>query len=275
MVYNIVNKDDYDKVFKIENKQILCYSKSYYKDLPEDEAEIVGEMYKYKPDEDADNTIVVSGKSYPVFDPDSTNRVLYGVRGYVEVADNQYIALYWCRLPFLFWLLGIALVALIALMMVLKLGDGSVQDKPSFNPLPPVDSNIEVISDDELTSTAPNNIDGGEVTLDYSASATLNLSTKNIDIDFTNPSSSSHEVVLELYVVSVQNGEEQEYKIAESGRIPAGSKLTAMTFSQDSKMFESEGIYDARYHLKYYNPQTGEKSLVDSVLDKITLTVKN
>lgn len=271
MQYNYIKLDDYDKKFKIKDEQILCYSKDAFNDLP-DEVKIVSEMYKYKPDDDADDTILIEGKKYPVFEPDSTNRLFYSLRGYINVKENEYIALYKSRIPFFLWLFSIALLALIALMLIFNLTKAPDDENPTFNPLPPVDSNAYDIGGTE-EPTKTDSASGGEVTLDYSPSATLTLSTKNIDIDFTNPSVSTHEIVLELYVVSQPGASEQEIKIAESGRIPAGHKLDKMTFTADPQIFEGEGKYFARYHLNYYDPLTGEKSLVDSVLDEIMLTV--
>ena len=75
-------------------------------------------------------------------------------------------------------------------------------------------------------------------------------------------------MVLELYVISGSD----DIKIAKSGRIQAGYGLYQMSLLEDAAEL-SEGVYRGKYKVIYYNPDTGERALVESDITDLQITV--
>ena len=71
-----------------------------------------------------------------------------------------------------------------------------------------------------------------------------------------------------MYIVSGGN----EYLIAKSGLIKAGYGLYKLTLSEDAPTL-TEGVYTAYYKIGYYNPETGERALVEADIKDVTVTV--
>jgi hypothetical protein len=81
-------------------------------------------------------------------------------------------------------------------------------------------------------------------------------------------STSNRDVLLELFA---QDGD-RSVMIAKSGLVKTSSELTRMTFIADSAKL-SAGIYDAKFKVSFYDPENGEKALVEGDIDDVALTV--
>lgn len=265
ILYSSVSKEKYDKKIKLSRKiTVPCYTvKEFDEYKKKNDTRVVGEaLLKNKKEEIArlqldDTELIVSEYK-------GHKRLLYKEVGFVHVGGTEYVALLKSRLPFWLMLLTILLLALL-LAGLLSWYFSRVPVIGPYNPLPVEDPKAEEIPDDDGT---PVEQDGGAVSLVYSLDAQLNLSTGKIEIYFQNPGTSNHDVVLQMYVVSGGS----ETLIAESGRIAAGKGLYELSMNEKSAVL-SEGLYDAKLKVIFYNPSTGEKALVESDITDVTLTV--
>jgi hypothetical protein len=141
-----------------------------------------------------------------------------------------------------------------------------------YNPLPDLDPNATKLTDDDSEKVVSEG-GGGSVSLAYSVDATLSLSTGQIDMCFENPNASNHDLVLELYVID-SSDDSRQTMIAQSGRVAAGSGLYTMIFDAGSAQL-SAGEYNAKLKVLFYNPDTGERALVESEVSDMKLSVVN
>ena len=139
----------------------------------------------------------------------------------------------------------------------------AVTTKPTITPdetLPP-----------DTTAPAPDeNKDGGSVSMIYTLSASVSLKNGKTGIFFQNPTKSTHNVMIELYVVSGGN----EYLIGKSRLIPPGYQLSTLDYS-DSQVTLVKGIYQGLYKVLFYDGTTGEKANVNSNIPNVKITVKD
>lgn len=265
MAYNIWQKLDYDNEIKIYGEELECYSPKKMKELyPNKDYKVVGEVRSQNKKE-AVERIMIGSKARKVAEPGAFNKILNRTAGYVAVGQDEYVALLESRLLFLLLLFGLGAGILLAALLLALLLQPEVQEMD--NAMPEPDQYIEVL-DDNTGETAPPLDGGGTVSMIYKLKAELNLSTGDISMYFQNPSNSNHDVVLNMYVVSG----DQQIKIATSGRLPAGAGLYTMEFDKSSAKLK-EGQYEALYRVAYYNPETGERALVESDITDLVITV--
>lgn len=264
MALNIWQKLDYDNEIKIYGEEIECYSPKKMKELyPDKDYKVVGEVRSQNKKE-AVERIMIGSKSRKVAEPDTFNKITNKVVGYVAVGQDEYVALLESRLLFILILFGLgAGILLLTLLLVLLLRP-DVQELD--NAMPEPDQYIERL--EETDETAPPLDGGGTVSMIYKLKAELDLSANTISMYFQNPNNSNHDVVLSMYIVSG----DQQILIATSGRLPAGTGLYNMEFDSGSAKLK-EGQYAALYRVAYYNPETGERALVESDITDLVVTV--
>ena len=261
--YLIILKKDYDKNIKINKQPYQCYSKKHLEELyPETHYEVIGEVcYKNRKESIAQ---LENGDQYlDVCEFEKHNRILYKKAGFVCVGEDEYIALLKSRIPFLILFFGLLAGLIISFYLILSLWLGLGPD----HPLPPVDASATLLTDDD-TEKKESVDGGGSVSMIYTTEASLNLSTGKADMYFKNPNASNHDVTIELYIASEGN----EVLIAESGLLKSGYGLYELSFIEDSAQL-SEGVYNGIYRVSYYNPETGERSIVQSDIENITISV--
>lgn len=271
MNYNYVLLQDYDKKLKIKSQDFLGFSKKGLKKYCSDKNYVVvGEVKKEKAKKDA-NLFVIGNEQHMVKPMGSHNALFNRKAGYVCVGGDNYLAIIKSRVPFLLLLLTLIAGIVIGGAVLLSMLQGD--DVPVINPdhpLPDIDSNIEEIADDNSGSPNSNISEGGgAVSMIYSLNAEIDLTDSDIDILFKNPSKSNHDVLLELYVTK----DSERVLIAQSGRIPAGNMLRDMDLMPDTAIL-TEGVYEGVYKVIYYNPQTGERALVESEITDVAVTVR-
>ena len=267
--YYVRPTTDHDKKAKVKNQTIFCYSKGQLDSIfPDGDYEIIGEtLYANKAEEIA--TLVAGKCEYIISEEKSHNRILFGVLGYIRVGENQFVALLHCRIAFLILLgSGIAVLGILAAILV-----GMMQPKPPIiidpdHPLPTVDSNVESLPSDPngQKPTVPEG--GGSLSMIYTLEAELSLSTGVIKIYFKNPTASSHDVSVILYIIAG----DQEIAIAQSGLIKAGYGLSMLEFVEGTARLQ-EGVYTGKYVLSCFDPYTGERALVQPEIAGVTITV--
>lgn len=111
---------------------------------------------------------------------------------------------------------------------------------------------------------------GGAVALIYSDQVIYNLSTGRISLSYTNPSSSTAAVVLQVVLLGPDGS---EYLLAQSGRLNPGYAVERLDNDMQVDLVLSEGNYSGEMRLLFYNPETGEKALVDTKIP-VTITVQ-
>ena len=106
---------------------------------------------------------------------------------------------------------------------------------------------------------------GGGISLEYESTVTISLGEKKAHFSYTHPSRSTQDIVLCIEI----DGE----IIAQSGTMKPGNKLEELSLLEGAEKKLSEGTYtDADFRVLSYDPETGEKAMVDTVA-KVTVTV--
>lgn len=111
---------------------------------------------------------------------------------------------------------------------------------------------------------------GGAVALIYSDQVIYNLSTGRISLSYTNPSSSTASIILQIVLLGPDGS---EYLLAQSGRLNPGYAVERLDSDMDENLVLSQGVYSGEMRLLFYNPETGEKALVDTKIP-VTITVQ-
>lgn len=262
---------DCDKTIKVEGIKIRCYSKKKMDELYKDETQytLVGEI-KRKNKKEPISELSLLRSRFPVSALDSNNTTLYKKAGYIKVGPSHYVAILKHRFAFLFWLFGllggIGCMTLVLLALLQNLNKPTVIDPD--HPLPTEDSNAQTIPVDEDEDEKVVSQDGGgSVSMVYTLEAQVSLSSGEIQIYFRNPSASNHDVAIDLYIISG----DQQIPIAQSGLIQAGYGLEKLTLLESVNL--SQGVYEGKYVVHFYNPETGERALVEPEITDLTVTV--
>lgn len=265
-LYQIIPQTNYDKELEILDCQVECYSKKRFKKLyPYKEPQFIGELVKRPRKQIIGKLSLSDDIAAKVSEYGTHSKLLHRKAGYVCVGEDQYVVLLKSRLPFLLWFLGLGLAACVLLLALWLLSRSGPPVINPDNPLPSQDPNVQTLPEE---GKKPELNGGGSVSMIYTLKAELTLSDRTIKMHFKNPSDSTHDVVLEMYLISAQ----QEIKIAQSGRIPAGTGLFELTFDQKAAVL-SEGQYTAKYKVNYYDPETGERDLIVSDINDVDLKV--
>ena len=269
-VYRTVPTTDHDQNVKIQKKDVLCYSEKQLKKLyPNGEYTVVGETRVSKK-KAAIAKLQLSGENVDVSAHKSHNALLTKCVGYARVGSNEFVALLRSRVPFLVVLLGcIAALAIAGAVLASTISappPGPVVIAPD-HPMPSQDVNSQRNEDDD-TQKAEVEAGGGSLSMTYSLDAKLDLDTGKIQIYFKNPNASTHDVSIILYVVSG----ETEVAIAQSGRVSAGYSLTQLEMAEGTATL-TEGVYNGYYLLSLFDPETGERALVQPEITGVELVV--
>ena len=269
LVYRHITREDYDQTIKLEGTKIQCYSKDQMDKLyPNGEYILVGET-KRKNKKTEIAALNVWRSRFSVSTPGDNSKIFYRKAGYVNVGQDQYVVLLKHRFAFLIWFFGLLLgVALAILLLIAALRDKDPTIIDPDHPLPTEDPNAQTVPDEGHEHKAESADGGGSVSMIYTLSVELQLSTGEADIYFRNPGVSNHDIALVLYVVS---GEE-EYPIAQSGLVKAGNELKKMTVLEDTVQL-SAGTYSGKFKVLYYDPLTGEKAMVEPEITDLVITV--
>lgn len=126
---------------------------------------------------------------------------------------------------------------------------------PDFMPVEQ-DEKVEKIVGEADTSKMEKEEGGGAVTVICKDEAVLSLSTGKIEMYYQNPSRSNSAVVVQLLI--------GETVVAQSGSIYPGYELCEMEFMDNIEL--SVGGYKGSLKIFYYDEQTNEKAIVESVV---------
>ncbi len=127
---------------------------------------------------------------------------------------------------------------------------------PDFMPVEQ-DKKVEKIVGEKDTSKMEKEEGGGAVTVICKDEAVLRLGTGKIEMYYQNPSRSTSAVVVQLII--------GDTVIAQSGSIKPGYELDEMEFLDNTEL--SVGGYRGALKILYYDEETNEKSIVESVIE--------
>ena len=267
MEFILTTHSDYDQKLKIEGCEVFCYSKKFLKKRYSGKNfHVAGETKSHNRKESI-GKLQIGEKSLAISKDGEYSRLIYYPTGYLHVGDDDYIVIMKSRIPFLIVLLGLILGLAASVIILVNILSKVTPVIEPYNPLPEPDPHVEAIEGDN-TSKSDAQSGGGSVSMIYTLKAELSLSSGEISMYFKNPNASNHDVVLELYVISGSD----DIKIAKSGRIQAGYGLYQMSLLEDAAEL-SDGVYRGKYKVIYYNPDTGERALVESDITDLQITV--
>ena len=107
---------------------------------------------------------------------------------------------------------------------------------------------------------------GGSVSLTYSASVTVDLAQEKVSVFVENPERSTQDLIIQ---VLLKESENEEKVIAQSELIPSGYGIDEVDLQEDGL---AKGEYDGVIRISYYNPDDGEKAMVNTDIP-VTVTV--
>ncbi len=185
--------------------------------------------------------------------------------GKVNMNDSQQAVYTFPKvIPWLPILLGfVTVVAMLVTLWAVFLRDPQITLAPDYAP-PKVEDNAEFVGGDgeKLESSAG----GGSVVILFSDGVTVDLSDRKATFSYTNPGESNQNVLVQVVV--------QDTVIAQSGVVEPGHKLTVLDLLEEvqQSIMLSPGVYEGKLSLHFYNPETGEKAVLNSDLPmKITV----
>ncbi len=105
---------------------------------------------------------------------------------------------------------------------------------------------------------------GGSVSLTYSREVSIDLSDKQAALLFANPGKSNQDMVLQLVI--------QDTLIVQSGTLKPGNQITTLDLISGVEKQLTPGTYEGQFQVSYYNPDSGEKAIVNTQIP-VTVTV--
>lgn len=105
---------------------------------------------------------------------------------------------------------------------------------------------------------------GGAINVTYGTSATVSLSDKTVDLYYANPNASNQNVSILIMV--------EDLVVAKSDLITPGHQVETLKLEKDVEKKLQEGSYNAELTVRAYDPNSGEKAMIDTK-GELTLTV--
>ena len=106
---------------------------------------------------------------------------------------------------------------------------------------------------------------GGAVSLTFSNEVTVMLNDRTVSLLFANPRRSGQDMVIQVVI--------QDTVILQSGRIVPGNQVTELSLAAGMAGKLLPGGYNGKFIIHYYDPETGEKAIVNAEIP-IRITVK-
>ncbi len=144
----------------------------------------------------------------------------------------------------------------------LWLRDDSTILPPDYAPLDEDKNAFDIVGDDDPKLETEEG--GGAVGLTFSQSVSINLTDRAATVFFQNPGRSVCDVVLQIVI--------QDKVIAQSGKLIPGKQITTVELNNGAESILSEGGYNGYFVISMYDPESGEKSMVNTNIP-INITV--
>ena len=104
---------------------------------------------------------------------------------------------------------------------------------------------------------------GGAVSLTYSKEVSVDLSDETVHLMFANPKKSNQNMLIQILI--------HDTVIVQSGLLAPGNQVTKLDLWDTVKL--SVGRYDGKIIVYYYQPDSGEKAMLNTEIP-LTITVK-
>ena len=105
---------------------------------------------------------------------------------------------------------------------------------------------------------------GGAINVTYGTAATVDISEKTVTIYYANPNASNQNVSILIMV--------NDLVVVKSDLITPGNQVSKLELQKDAASKLQVGGYDAELVVRAYDPDSGEKAMVDTK-GELTLTV--
>lgn len=105
---------------------------------------------------------------------------------------------------------------------------------------------------------------GGVINVTYGTAATVDLSEKTVTIYYANPNASNQNVSILIMV--------NDLVVAKSDLITPGNQVSKLELQKEAASRLQVGGYNAELVVRAYDPESGEKAMVDTK-GELTLTV--
>lgn len=161
-------------------------------------------------------------------------------------------------------LLIITVIAICVTVWALFFRDSGPTLAPDYAPQEE-EQNAETIPND-TGEKMENPEGGGSVSLTYSREVSIDLSDETAALLFANPGKSNQDMVLQIVI--------QDTVIVQSGTLKPGNQVTSLDLLDGAAKKLSAGTYEGNFNVLYYNPETGEKAIVNTEIP-VTITVNN
>ena len=109
---------------------------------------------------------------------------------------------------------------------------------------------------------------GGFASIEYTKDVCVNRKTGTAQLYYANPSNSVNSVAIQLILV---DSEGREAILGQSGLLMPGTKLEEL---QLDDVGCRPGLYSGKYILTFYDPETSDKAILNTVIDGLNVTVQ-
>lgn len=154
------------------------------------------------------------------------------------------------------------LIILILLLLLLRSCGSYERISPDYPPQG-TEEQQEPIDNDNSTKMESEE-GGGAINVTYSMDATADLSNEIVSLYYANPNASNQNVSILLMI--------DDLVVAKSDLITPGHQVNQLSLTSQAKNKLMEGGYDATLVVRSYDPENGEKAMINTE-GKINLTV--
>lgn len=127
-----------------------------------------------------------------------------------------------------------------------------------------VEENAEPIDNDSGGEKLQQQQGGGAVSLTYSKEVSIDLSDKAVYLMIANPQKSNQNLLIQIIV--------HDSVVVQSGLLVPGCQITKLNLWDSVKL--SAGKYDGKIVVYYYQPDSGEKAMLNTEIP-LTISVKD
>lgn len=128
---------------------------------------------------------------------------------------------------------------------------------------PKTEENAETIPNDSGEKLEQSE-GGGAVSLTYSNKTAIDLSEETVQLMFANPGKSNKDMVVQIVI--------QDEVIVQSGTLSPGNQVKSLKLLEGAADKLTSGGYDGKFVIYYYDPETGEREIVNTEIP-ITVSV--
>lgn len=164
------------------------------------------------------------------------------------------------RIPSILLCVGMAICIAVTIWALFFRGGGDIS--PDYPPQG-IESNQTPIDGDD-SGKLNSSEGGGAINVTYGTTATADLSERTVTFYYANPNASNQNVSLLIMV--------NDLVVAKSDLITPGNQVSKLELQKDAASKLQVGGYDAELVVRAYDPDSGEKAMVDTK-GELTLTV--